>query len=217
MMNSKMRRVLFTSALVICLAFLFGCEMAYDMAVTGAGSSAKIEQINFFKTSNDFTKGGSGLPDLYYISPNVNWNKYKTVMVPNFTSISTDVSKVSSLQITEFKNLRQDIPDNIQKTFDGNVFPKCMRLTAPVSHSNQSSVRRLHADAILFGNISENKSGIRNKRGTMLTTTQVEIKLVDRKTGQEIVKMISRSSTDSDKVSMPIVRLVANLMSKAKQ
>ena len=52
--------------------------------------------------------------------------------------------------------------------------------------------------------------------GIGLTATQVEIKLVDTKTGKEIIKMINRSTTDGDKVSMPINRRLANLINKAK-
>jgi len=49
-----------------------------------------------------------------------------------------------------------------------------------------------------------------------LTATQVEIKLVDTKTGVELIKMINRSTTDGDKVSMSINRRLANLINKAK-
>jgi len=214
-MVNLLHRVLF-AATVISVWFLFGCSAAFDIAITGAGSTAKIEKINYFKTTDDFIAGGSGLPDFYYISPNVNLNNYKTIMITNFTSITSDVSKVRSLQMSVFKNLRQDIADNIEQTFDGSVFPKCVRFTDKISHQDKDSIKKLQADAVLFGNISENKTGFHDNKGTLLTTTQVEIKLVDRRTGQEVIKMINRSSTDSDKVSMPIVRILANLVNKAK-
>lgn len=49
-----------------------------------------------------------------------------------------------------------------------------------------------------------------------LTVTQVEIKIVDIKTGMEILKAINRNSTDADKVAMPIVRNLSVLIKKAK-
>ena len=221
-MNAKMKRIFFTGPLIAAFIFLFGCSAASDLAHTGAGHSAQIEQINFFNNtdnlvSNEDSEGG--LPDFFYISPNVVWTKYKTVMVPNFTSITSDVEKISGLQILYFKNIRKDIPDNIAQSFDGSIFPQCYRSTERIDHKDIKSIKKVRADAILFGNISELKSGTRLQQyddGLGLMTAQVEIKLVDTKTGEEVIKMISRRTTDGNKVSITINRYLANLINKAK-
>ena len=191
-----------------------------DLAVIGGvGKSAEIEDIGFFKSTKDFTPAGafSGLPDYYYIRPKVNWKKYKKIIIPNFTSITKNVGNIRSLQVREFKNIKRDIPDQIALSLDGNIFPNCSWINKTINHKSRGSINNLQADAVLFGNISEFKTGSRDERGNMATTTQVEIKLVDRKTGQELIKMTNRSLTDSDKIAMPIVRLFSNLMKKAKE
>lgn len=209
-MNLIVKRF-FCIGLLIFVVFMSGCAEMIEVAVTGVGKTAKIEPINFFKRSDDFmTKSGTdNLPDFYYISKNVDWSKYKKIIINDFTSLTPDIQKISGLQVTEFKNLRKDIPDNIVNAFDGSVFSQCKRSAERIDHNDINSIRNAQADAILFGNISE----IIHMN---LTAIQVEIKLVDTKTGEEIIKMINRSTSDSDRVSMPINRCLANLINKAK-
>jgi hypothetical protein len=222
-MNTKMKRGFFTGLLITTVLFLFGCSAAYDLAHTGAGRSAQIEKINFFNSTNNLVSNkdsGADLPDLSYISPNVNWTEYKKIIINDFTSISSDVANISGIQIPEFKNIRKDIPDNIAQTFDGSIFSQCVRSAERIDFKDINNIKNMQADAILFGNISEIKSGIRMRQhggGPGLTSIQVEIKLVDRKTGEELIKMINRSTTDGDKVLVPIIRILANLMNKAKK
>lgn len=218
-MNTRSKR-LFSLGLLMCIIFVSGCSMMLDMAVTGAGSTAQIEPINFFKSTADLTSeknSGEDFSDYYYISNNANWTKYKRVIINDFTSITPDMRKISGLQIPEFKNLRKDIPDNISNAFDGSIFSQCSRSSGRIDHNDMGSIRKARADAIIFGNISEMKSMGRGKGGGIgLTSTQVEIKIVDTKSGKEILKMVNRSTTDGDKVSMPINRRLANLINKAK-
>jgi hypothetical protein len=218
-MNVQVKRI-FPLGLFVAIFSLFGCGAMLDMAMTGAGSSAKVEQINFFKNTDNLVSNknsGGDLPDFFYISPNVNWTKYRKVIVNDFTSITPNVQKISGLQIPDFKNIRKDIPDNISQSFDGGIFSQCNRSDKRIDYNDINSIKNTKADAILFGNISELKGGLRSKHGgTGLTATQVEIKLVDRKTGEEIIKMINRSTTDGDKISLPINRRLANLINKAK-
>ena len=215
-MNAQVRRI-FPLGLLITLFFISGCV---DLLLTGAGKAAQVEQINFFKSTDDLVSNknqGGDLPDLFYISPNVDWTKYRKVIINDFTSVTPNINKISGLQIPEFKNLRKDIPDNISTSFDGSIFSQCNRGAERIDHNDINSIKHAQADAILFGNISELKSTGRGKGGGLgLTATQVEIKLVDTKTGKEIIKMINRSTTDGDKVSMPINRRLANLINKAK-
>ena len=207
--------------LVAVLFVLFGCSAAFDLAHTGAGQSAQVEKISFFRDTDNLVSNKNSetdLPDLFYISPNVDLKKYKKVMINDFTSITSDVGRISGLQIPEFKNMRKDIPDNIAQSFDGSVFSQCIRSIERIDHKDINSIKDVQADAILFGNISELKSGIRMKQhGGVpgLTAAQVEIKFVDRKTGEELIKMISRNTTDGDKVSIPILRRLSNLIKKA--
>lgn len=210
----------FILGLLMCIISITGCGAMFDIAITGAGSAAQIEPINFFKSTADLTSArnsGENLPDYYYIANGVDWTKYKNVIVNDFTSITPNIQKISGLQVPEFKNLRKDIPDNIANAFDGSIFSRCQRSSNRIDSNDKNSIRKSRADAIIFGNISEMKTMGRGKGGGIgLTATQVEIKIIDAKSGKEILKMINRSSTDGDKVSMPINTRLANLINKAK-
>ena len=109
-------------ASLFALPFLGGCGALLDLAVTGAGKSAKVENIGFFKNSQDLKAEADvkypGLPDYYFIQGNVNWAKYQKVLVADFTSLTTDASNVSSLQMSEFKNIKKDVPDHISQSLD---------------------------------------------------------------------------------------------------
>lgn len=209
--------------LVATLFALCGCSVALDLALTGAGQSAQIEKINFFLATDGFVSAdstGAGLPDLFYISPSYDAKKYKKIMVNDFTSLTTDVNKISGLQIPEFKNMRKDIPDNISQSFDGSIFPQCIRSAERVDHTDIDNIKKLSADAVLFGNISELRTGSRSGSyggGPGLTAAKIEIKLVDRRTGEELIRMITRNSTDGDKVSFPILRQLSSLVKKASE
>jgi hypothetical protein len=98
----------------------------------------------------------------------------------------------------------------LAQTLDGPVFSQCIRTSERIDPRDIEAIKKVPADAILMGNIKEISSL------TPLTVTQVEIKLIDIKTGMEILKFIHRSSTDYDKVAMPIVRCLSVLMDKAK-
>jgi hypothetical protein len=192
------------------------------LAMTEAGKSATVDNINFFKTSTDLKPkqdNNYDMPDFYYISPNVDWAKYKKIVVNDFSSLTTDINNISGFGIPEFRNMRKDMPDNIAQSLDGSVFLQCVRSTQRIDHTDSNSIKDVQADAILFGNISWLKTGLRysSQGGQVgLTSTQVEIKLVDRKTSQEIMKIINRSSTDGDKVLYPILKRLTAVLNKAK-
>jgi hypothetical protein len=206
------------SVLLAIVFILCGCSAAFDLAITGAGQAAKVENIKFFTSTTELKpRSRADLPDYYYVSSNYSSSKYKIVIINDFTSITSDISHISGLQVPAFKNLRVDIPDNIAQSLDGSVFSKCIRSSKRIDHLDINDIKRCKGDAILFGNISRIRSGLRAKDGHVgLTNTQVEIKIVDRKTGEETIKMIMRNSTDGDKVIMPIVRQLSNLINVAE-
>jgi hypothetical protein len=206
------------SVLLAIVFILCGCSAAFDLAITGAGQAAKVENIKFFTSTTELKpRSRADLPDYYYVSSNYSSSKYKIVIINDFTSITSDISHISGLQVPAFKNLRVDIPDNIAQSLDGSVFSKCIRSSKRIDHLDINDIKRCKGDAILFGNISRIRSGLRAEDGHVgLTNTQVEIKIVDRKTGEETIKMIMRNSTDGDKVIMPIVRQLSNLINVAK-
>lgn len=202
-------------------AFVFvfcGCSAALDLAVTGAGKSATIENIKFFTNTSNLKKASrSGLPDYYYISQNYMASKYKVVVINDFTSMTNDVSDISGIQVPAFKNIRADIPDNLAQSFDGSIFSRCIRSSKRIDHRDMNEIKKSSGDAILFGNISTLKSGLRAEDGHVgLTSAQLEIKVVDRKTGEEIIQVVMRNTTDGDKVLMPIMRQMSNLMKIAE-
>jgi hypothetical protein len=131
--------------LVAALFVLCGCSAAMDLAVTGAGKSAQIENINFFNTTSDLQPNNKSVPDLpdyYYISPSFALSKYRKVIINDFTSITSNVNKISGLQISQLKNLRKDIPDNISQSFDGSVFSQCTRSSQRIDHSDINDIKR---------------------------------------------------------------------------
>jgi hypothetical protein len=135
--------------------------------------------------------------------------------MPDFASLNPDINKLRGLQIRQYKTIKQDLPDAIANTFDGSGFSSVRRMSDRVDPKDIDAIRKLPADAILMGNIKELASaGGENQAG--LTAIQVEYKLVDVKTGEEVLKAIHRSTTDLDKVAMAQVRVLTGLLNKAK-
>lgn len=195
---------------VILSFMLFGCAPL----LLGSGKSATTEDTGFFSRYDDFKSESDpafvGLPDLYSIRSDVNWGTYKKVIMPDFTSLTVNVRDIQGMQLTDYKTIKKDLPDQIAQAFDGSVFIQCIRSSERIDPRDIEAIKKLPADAILMGNIKEIHSlGV-------LTVTQVEIKIVDIKTGMEILKALNRSSTDRDKVAMPIVRNLSVLIKKAK-
>lgn len=202
----KAGRWVFVLITILGSVFLTGCA-GLEIAMVGMGSSATIEDTGFFKSYDGLApasdmdkKSHYGLPDLYYVSPKINMQAYKKVFIVDFTSRTTNINKISGLQIRQFKTLRKDLADHIAESFDGPVFEKAIRISERIDPKDTEAIQKLSADAVLMGNIKE----IISLGG--LTATQVEYKLVDIKTGEEVIKAIHRSTTDADKVAMGQVR-----------
>ncbi len=206
-------------ALALVVSFLSGCSTMLSMAIVGPGKSAMPDDTGFFKSYEGLVSTSDpaypNLPDLYHLSPQIRMSAYKTVLVPDFTSMTNDTSKLSGLQIRQYKSIKQELPDQLVNTLDGSAFPRISRTTDRYDVKDTSALMKVHADAILMGNIKELVSvGGENKAG--LTALQIEYKLVDVKTGEEVLRAISRNSTDLDKVAMPQVRVLSALLNKAK-
>lgn len=209
----EFKKILFYAKIlpVVILSFMLtGCEAI----LLGSGKSAKIEDTGFFARYDDLKSESDpafvGLPDLYSIRSGVNWGIYKKVIIPDFTSLATNVRDLSGMQLAEYKTIKKDLPDHLAQAFDGSVFLQCVRTSERIDPKEIEAIKKMPADAILMGNIKEIHSLGK------LTVTQVEIKIVDTKNGMEILKAINRSSTDHDKVAMPIVRNLSVLIKKAK-
>lgn len=198
------------SAIVILGFLLIGCETLSS----GSGKSAKIEDTGFFARYDDLKAESDpafvGLPALYAIRPGVNWAAYKKIIIPDFTSLKTNVKNLSGMQLAEYKTIKKDLADHLAQAYDGSVFLQCVRTSERIDPKDIEAIKKLPADAILMGNIKELHSA------KDLTVTQVEIKIVETKNGMEILKAINRNSTDHDKVAMPIVSNLSVLINKAK-
>jgi hypothetical protein len=198
------------SAIVIFGFLLIGCETLSS----GSGKSAKIEDTGFFARYDDLKAESDpafvGLPALYAIRPGVNWAAYKKIIIPDFTSLKTNVKDLSGMQLAEYKTIKKDLADHLAQAYDGSVFLQCVRTSERIDPKDIEAIKKLPADAILMGNIKELHSA------KDLTVTQVEIKIVETKNGMEILKAINRNSTDHDKVAMPIVSNLSVLINKAK-
>ncbi len=195
---------------VILSFMLIGCAAV----LMGSGKSATAEDTGFFSRYDDLKSESDpafvGLPDLYSIRSGVNWGTYKKVIIPDFTSLAVNVRDLYGMQLREYKTIKQDLADHIAQALDGSVFIQCIRTSERIGPKDIDAIKKMPADAILMGNIKEISSLGK------LTVTQVEIKIVDIKTGMEILKAINRNSTDDDKVAMPIVRNLSVLIKKAK-
>lgn len=208
---AKLKMVLLLCIISI-LPFLSGCELL----LLGAGQSATSEDTGFLKSYEGLQQKPQNnsselLPDLWYVSPNAKIDKYKKVVVTDFTSMTKNPRDLSGLQMREYKTLRQDMADHLAEALDGTVFSKTMRLQEKiVPQKDASMIHDLKGDAVLIGNIK----GIISLGG--LTATQIEVVLIDIKTGEEVVKAIHRGLSDPDKVSMVFVGRLTSLINKAK-
>lgn len=208
-----------TVGVVALVAHLLSGCIVLEVAMVGAGKSATPDDTGFLQSYQGFATAEDpaypNLPDLYYISPQSGVNAYNKVLMPDFTSITTDINKLRGLQIRQYKSIKQDLPDQIANTFDGSAFNRVTRTSDRIDPKDIAAIKKQPTDAILMGNIKELASlGGENDAG--LTAIQVEYKLIDVKTGQEVVTAIHRSTTDLDKVAMAQVRVLTGLLNKAK-
>jgi hypothetical protein len=149
------------------------------------------------------------------VNPTVRISSYNKVLIPDFTSINPDIAKLAGLQIRQYKTIKQELPDLVANTFDRSAFSKVIRTSERIDPKDMTAIRKLPADAVLMGNIKELVSmGGENAAG--LTSIQIEYKLIDIKTGEEVVTAIHRSTTDLDKIAMGQVRVLSGLLNKAK-
>lgn len=194
--------------LSIFILLLFGC------------AKARFANDGYFDNYDDFQKGGvtgSGtLPDHYYIEPGIDLDQYKKIIVADFTSKTPNIGLISGFSITEYKDIRKDLPDTIATAIDGQVFDHVERVNVKVKSKNPSSLQAFKADALLIGNISElRQAAILLTGDVKVMAMQVEMKLIDLKTKKTIVKFIDRNKTDEDKYAMPVVRNLMYLLADA--
>ena len=206
-------------ALIVMMAQLAtGCAVV-EVAMVGAGKSATTEDTGFLKSYQGLAPvvdpAYPRLPGFSYVSPQVRMSAYKKVLMPDFTSIQPDVSKLRGLQVRQYKSIKQDMPSQIANTFDGSAFRQVTRISDRIDPKDTAAIKKLPADAVLMGNIKELVSlGGENNAG--LTAIQVEYKLIDIRSGEEVVTAIHRSTTDLDKVPMAQVSVLTSLFNKAK-
>lgn len=215
-----MKAHVFTISLLVLVGYLLsGCGPMLDLAIARPGKSATAEDTGFFQSYDGLVSTRDpaypSLPDLYYVSPNARINTYEKVLMPDFASLNPDINKLRGLQIRQYKTIKQDLPDQIANTFDGSAFSRVSRMSDRVDPKDITAIRKLPADAILMGNIKELAGG-GGENTAGLTAIQAEYKLVDVKTGEEVLKAIHRSTSDLDKVAMGQVRALTGLLNKAK-
>lgn len=195
--------------------FLSGCELL----IVGAGKDATAEDTGFFQNYDGLLKGNSdpnypNLPDLWYLAPDVKQKltNYKKILVSDFTALTKNPNDLLSIGNPEFKTIKKDLPDSIVDTLEGAaIFPEVVRISEKIGPKNIDAIKKLTGDAVLMGNIKE----LMVLGGA--AATQVEIKLVDVKTGEEVLKFINRGVSDSDKVALATVtRTLPELINKAK-
>lgn len=199
--------------LVIFAFFASGCELLF----VGAGKSAKIEDTGFLQNYNGLKKEADpnypNLPDLWYLAPDAKakFAGYKKILVSDFTALTAHPNDLASIGGKEFKTIKKDLPDMIVDTLEGSsAFPEIVRISEKIQPKAIDDIKKLPGDAILMGNIKElvHIGGI--------VASQVEIKIVDIKTGKEILQYIHRGISDPDKVGLVMTRPLPDLIKKAK-
>ena len=215
----RFRRLSYFSIVALMVQQLSGCGAILQTAIVGAGKTATADDTGFLKSYQGLAPSQDpaypAMPDLSYISPQVRMGAYHKIIMLDFTSISPNIDKLTGLQIRQYKSIKQDLPDLIAGTFDGSTFNKVARVSERYDPKDIAAIRKLPADAVLMGNIKELVSlGGENRAG--LTAIQIEYKLIDLRTGEEVVTAIHRSTTDLDKVAMGQVRVLSGLLNKAK-
>lgn len=213
----KFRGVVQVVMFALIFGLLSGCGAMIQVAMVGAGKSATTDDTGFLKSYQGLTApdtANPSLPDFSYVSNAARISSYNRVLMPDFVSINPDVAKLAGLQIRQYKTIRQELPDLISSTFDRTVFNKVSRTSERIEPNDTAAIRKLPADAVLMGNIKELSSS--GGSGAGLTSIQIEYKLIDVKTGEEVVTAIHRSTTDLDKIAMGQVRVLTVLLNKAK-
>lgn len=221
--NRKGAALIVLAGLVGLVFSLSGCGALIELSMVGAGKSATIEDTGFFSNYNGLAvatdvdkKVYRNLPDLYYISSKINMKAYKKVIVADFTSRNTNVDNIAGLQSKYYKTIRKDLADNIAESIEGSAFDKVIRISEKIDPKDIAEIKKLPANAVLMGNIKELVAPLADEGGeAALAAAQIEYKLVDIKTGEEVVKIIHRSTTDKDKVATAQVRVLSELLNKA--
>ncbi|MHB8173182.1 MAG: hypothetical protein ACYDFU_01825 [Nitrospirota bacterium] len=191
-------------------------------ATTGAGYTGT--RTGFLSDYGNLKGGDSGLPDYYYASPNADLSKYKKVLVADFSAISTQ--DVSFLYMDAYKNIGDDLAKAIAQACDGTMFDKCEATNTRVRYNDMDAIKKLPADAVILGNFAEFKEngglgvlhalGGRND-GQYPADTKVEIKIVDTKTGKEVVGLISENAVyNAGEVTTAVVPQMMTLLRKVE-
>lgn len=223
MKNKNQKRVLVFLMIVGFGFFFSGCGAMLELAIVGAGTSATIEDTRFLQSYDGLAHGTDpdkkaypNLPDLYFISPVINMKAYKKVIIPDFTSYTTNTNNIAGLQSKYYKTMRKDMADSIAETFNGSVFEKMVRTSDKIDPKDIAEIQKLSADAVLMGNIKELVAPLADEGGgAALAGAQIEYKLIDIKTGKEVLKAIHRSTTDKEKIGYSHIRVLSELFNKA--
>lgn len=217
-MHRIFRFGLFGLLLAILISTLSSCMTALELAVVGAGKDAKAEDTGFMSYYGDLRKAEDAekdafgrLPDLFYFKPGLDLSAYSAVAVPEFTSLTTDPNRLGGLQSRLNKTMKSDLADAVVSSFDGQPFRRVIRVNERLDPKRPILPDTIKADAVFLGNIKEVAFTGGEGGSPGLTGTEVEYKLVDLRTGEEVLKAIHRATTDTDKVAMGQIRALTAL------
>lgn len=218
-MSRAVRLGVLAVVLATSLLALTSCMTALELAVVGAGKDAKAEDTGFMAQYSDLRKAEKAetdsfgrLPDLFYFKEGLDLSGYSAVAIPDFTSLTTDPNRLGGLQSRLNKTMRSDLADAVASSFDGQPFRAVVRVNEKLDPKRPTLPATVKADAVFFGNIKEARfTGGEGGDSPGLTGTEIEYKLVDLRTGEEVLKAIHRATTDTDKVAMGQVRVLAAL------
>ncbi|UPU37839.1 SH3 domain-containing protein [Geomonas paludis] len=207
----KSSRFIWFSTLMVILLMNVGCSTIGTAALLGIGKNATKEDTGFFLSYDNLQEGNFGEPDWYFIANDINLDKYNTIAVTDFSSLTINPLHTSDLQNGSNKNIRKDLADIMCSQLDGSSFKRCKRVESRLDPKSITEIKKVPADLVLLGNIKELR-GLND-----IVVAQHEIKIVEQKTGREILKFINRQNTGKDMVARPLMRKLQKILEMARE
>lgn len=192
-----------------------------------AGRDWYIKDNDFVNTGFFYDYSGLMEDESGFLEGKVKWeqtkegiklSQYKKAIILDFTNTSGMAQGVS---------LRKSMPDKFAETLKtlDLLFTDIKRSSEKIEPKDYSKMKSLPADVIIMGNIKKVEKGDMAKREVKanllgiavgdMPKVSIEIKLVDTKTGEEVVRIVdSVSGTTIDEAAEGIIKRITNYLLK---
>lgn len=216
--NKKNWMILLTVSFLSALLFSSPAHAKRDQYV----KDSEFIDTGFFYDYSGLMEDESGL-----LEGKVKWeqakegiklSQYKKTIIFDFTNTSGMAQGVS---------LRKSIPDKFAETLKtlDLLFTDIKRSSVKIEPKDYTKIKSLPADVVIMGNIKKVEKGDMAKREVKanllgiavgdMPKVSVELKLVDTKTGEEVVRIVdSVSGTTTDEAAEGIIKRITNYLLK---